>query len=101
MQQNGQDQQESRHLQQTDEPHFTPIPAQEEQQLLTARQKAEEYLDLLQRTQADFVNYRRRASQEQAEGRIAAKSELLSQLLPILDDLGRALEAAPPELRTD
>ena len=37
-------------------------------------------------------------SQEQAEARIAAQSALLSQLLPVLDDFGRALGAAPPEL---
>lgn len=108
MQQNEQEQQEHRHLQQTDkqperkdEPHLAPVADQEEQQLTAEQQRAEEYLDLLQRTQADFVNYRRRVSQEQAEGRIVAKSELLSQLLPILDDLERALAAAPPELRTD
>lgn len=63
-------------------------------------QKAEEYLDLLRRTQADFVNYRRRMSQEQAGVRVAAQGELLKQLLPVLDDLDRALGAAPPELET-
>jgi molecular chaperone GrpE len=56
--------------------------------------------DLLLRAQADFVNYRRRMSQEQVEGRSAAQSALLSQILPVLDDLERALEAAPPELAT-
>lgn len=53
---------------------------------------------MLRRTQSDFVNYRRRISQEQAETRLAAQIELLSHLLPVLDDLRRALEAAPPEL---
>jgi molecular chaperone GrpE len=105
MQQNGQGQQERRRLQQTaeqpereGEPDSTPVSAQVEQQLTAEQQKAEECLDLLRRTQADFVNYRRRMSQEQAEGRIAAQSALLSHLLPVLDDLGRALGAAPPEL---
>ncbi len=60
--------------------------------------RAEEYLDLLRRTQADFINYRRRAAQEQAEGRAAAQSALIEQLLPALDDLGRALGSAPPDL---
>ena len=55
-------------------------------------------MDLLRRTQADFVNYRRRMNQEQAEGRIAAQSALLSQVLPVLDDLRRALSEVPPEL---
>lgn len=105
MQHDEQEPQESERLQQTDEqlgrqgePQPVPAPAQEEQQPGTDTQKAEEYLDLLKRTQADFINYRRRMSQEQAEGRIAAQSELLSQLFPVLDDLERALATAPPEL---
>jgi len=105
MQHNGQEQQERGHLQQTaeqpereGEPDAAAVSAQVEQQLAAEQQKAEEWLDLLRRTQADFVNYRRRMSQEQAEGRIAAQSALLSQLLPVLDDLGRALGSVPPEL---
>src|SRR5205085_6179668 len=90
MQQNGQE----------GEPNSATVSAQVEQQLTAEQQKAEECLDLLRRTQADFVNYRRRMSQEQAEGRIAAQSAILSQMLPVLDDLRRALEAAPPELAT-
>src|SRR5258708_37972794 len=105
MKQNGQEQQERRHLQQPAEqperegaPDAAAVAVQVEQQLAAEQQKAEEWLDLLRRTQADFVNYRRRMSQEQAEGRIAAQSALLSQLLPVLDDLGRALGSVPPEL---
>lgn len=69
-----------------------------EQQLETAQYKAEEYLDRLRRTQADFVNYRRRVSQEQSEERTTSQASLLGELLPVLDDLRRALLAAPPEL---
>jgi len=113
MEQNGQEQQERKRLQQTagqpeqeGEPNSAAVSAQVEQgrgqapPLPAEQQKVEECLDLLRRTQADFVNYRRRIGQEQAEGRIAAQSALLSRLLPALDDLGRALEAAPPELST-
>lgn len=106
MQQNGQEQQEREHLQQiTEQPEREGEPnsaasAQLEQQLTAEQQKVEECQDLLRRTQADFVNYRRRMSQEQIEGRVAAQNALLSHLLPALDDLGRALEAAPPELAT-
>ncbi len=107
MQQNGQVQQERKRLQQAagqleqeGEPISATISVQVEQQLKAEQQKVEECLDLLRRTQADFVNYRRRMSQEQAEARIAAQSALLSHLLPVLDDLGRALGATPPELAT-
>ena len=107
MQQNGQEQQEGKHQQQTaeqpereGEPNSATVSGQAEQQLTAEQQKAEECLDLLRRTQADFVNYRRRMGQEQAEGRVAAQGALLSRLLPVLDDFGRALGAVPPELVT-
>jgi molecular chaperone GrpE len=108
MQQNEQMYEESKHLlqevteepQQEGEPNSASVSAQIEQQLISEQQKAEEYLDLLRRTQADFINYRRRVGQELAEGRLAAQSELLSRFLPVLDDLGRALGAVPPELAT-
>jgi molecular chaperone GrpE len=107
MQQNGQEQQERGRLQQAaeqpereGEPNSAAVSAQLEQQLSAEQRKAQECQDLLRRTQADFVNFRRRMSQEQAEGRIATQSALLFHLLPVLDDLGRALAAAPPELAT-
>lgn len=68
-------------------------------QLLEAeQQKSEDYLDLLRRTQADFINYKRRVDQEQNDGRVTAQVSVLDQILPVLDDLGRALQSAPPEL---
>src|SRR4051812_24386242 len=63
------------------------------------RVKADSYLDLAQRTQADFVNYKRRAERERADEGQAARVELLGQLLPVLDDLERALEQVPDELK--
>jgi molecular chaperone GrpE len=62
---------------------------------LTARAaKADEYLSLAQRTQADFENYRKRAARDigAAEGR--GVTRLARELLPALDNLGRALAAA-------
>jgi molecular chaperone GrpE len=69
-----------------------------EQQLAEAQQRQQECLDALLRSQADFINYKRRALQERAEARVAAQEEALMTLLPVLDDLGRALESTPPEL---
>ncbi|HEV3001811.1 MAG TPA: nucleotide exchange factor GrpE, partial [Solirubrobacteraceae bacterium] len=62
---------------------------------LTAKaQQRDEYLALAQRTQADFENFRKRATREQglAEGRGVAK--VVRELLPALDNLERALAAA-------
>jgi molecular chaperone GrpE len=55
---------------------------------------------LLRRERANFLNYKRRIEREQGEDRERERVELLQQLLPLLDDLDRALEHLPPELAT-
>ncbi|GAC1392136.1 MAG: hypothetical protein NVSMB38_14660 [Ktedonobacteraceae bacterium] len=80
------------------EPRDTNSSTLLEQQLAAEQQKAQAYLDMLRRTQADFVNYKRRVSQKQTEGHVAAQRTLLETLLPVLDDLGRALESVPPDV---
>ena len=59
-----------------------------------ATSKAEEYLDLLRRTRADFANYRRRVDEERALQIRNANVEFILKLLPILDDFERALGSA-------
>jgi molecular chaperone GrpE len=54
----------------------------------------DEYLSLAQRVQADFENYRKRAARDQERLVAHAHERLVRELLPILDDLERALEAA-------
>jgi molecular chaperone GrpE len=55
------------------------------------------YLDQLQRTAADFANYRRRIEQERAQQRLAANEQLLREIVPVLDDLQRGLNSLPPD----
>ncbi len=50
--------------------------------------------DSLLRLRAEFENYRRRASRDLIEARDRAQGELLNDLLPVLDNLERALDAA-------
>ncbi|MGO4441759.1 nucleotide exchange factor GrpE [Mycobacterium sp. 2YAF39] len=52
--------------------------------------KANELLADLQRVQADFANYRKRALRDQQVAADRAKASVISQLLPVLDDLDRA-----------
>ncbi|MSQ24192.1 MAG: nucleotide exchange factor GrpE [Chloroflexi bacterium] len=52
-----------------------------------------------QRTQADFANFRRRTEQERVELVLSAEASLIRELLPVLDDMERALGGLPPELR--
>lgn len=55
------------------------------------------YLDQLQRTAADYANYRRRTEQEREQQRLAANERLLRDVLPVLDDLQRGLETLPAD----
>jgi len=50
--------------------------------------------DQLKRVAADFDNFRKRAARERDELVVRANERLVKELLPILDDLERALEAA-------
>jgi molecular chaperone GrpE len=76
--------------------HF---PEEEREQLLAkleeANRKADEYLSLLQRVQADFVNYRRRTEQARGEDARNAKAEVIGNVVPVLDDFERALASLP------
>jgi molecular chaperone GrpE len=65
-----------------------------EQQLEALAAERDEYLDQLKRVAAEFENYRKRMAREQAEFTVRANERLVKELLPVLDDLGRALEAA-------
>src|ERR1700704_5147273 len=66
-------------------------------ELAELEQKADEYLRLAQRTQADFINYRRRTEEERAQQARDANVAYLQRLLPVLDDFERALSSATPE----
>jgi molecular chaperone GrpE len=79
-----------------DEPEAAePAPPEAaEDELAKVVAERDEYLDLLQRVQADFENYRKRAAREQERLVAHAHERLVRELLPILDDLERALEAA-------
>jgi molecular chaperone GrpE len=56
--------------------------------------KADQYLELAQRTKADFENYRKRAAREAAAAQERGIARLAKELLPAVDNLDRALEAA-------
>jgi molecular chaperone GrpE len=66
-------------------------------ELLATAAKRDEYLALAQRTQADFENYRKRVARESAAAQERGIAKLARELLPALDNLDRALEAAAAE----
>ena len=65
-----------------------------EQRAGEAAAKRDEYLDDLRRIAADFENFRKRAARDQENLVARAHERLVKELLPVLDDLGRALEAS-------
>jgi molecular chaperone GrpE len=69
---------------------------------LTAKaDKADEYLELAQRTKADFENYRKRATREVAAAQDRAVAKFALELLPAVDDLDRALQATDGHEESD
>ena len=52
----------------------------------------------LQRTRADFENYRKRTEQEKISARQAGKMQAIMELLPVIDNIERALGYVPDEL---
>jgi molecular chaperone GrpE len=65
-----------------------------EDPIARAQRERDEYLDLARRSQADFENYRKRAAKEAAAAGERAKSGLVRELLPVVDNLERALASA-------
>ena len=59
-----------------------------------ANAKAAEYLALAQRVQADFENYRRRNESVRADAYADGRKDTASLMLPVLDNLERAVDAA-------
>ena len=65
-----------------------------EERLASAEAEAETQLNDLKRLAAEFENYRKRVAREQQALSARAAERLVGELLPIVDDLERALEAA-------
>jgi molecular chaperone GrpE len=81
----------------TDEPRTEPQVEEETEtpvdELTSVTNERDEYLDALQRLKAEFDNYRKRVARDQQELAARAHERLVKELVPILDDLERALEA--------
>jgi molecular chaperone GrpE len=63
-----------------------------EEQLVQAQERADSYLASWQRAAADYQNFKRRVEQERSEVAQMANVAMLINLLPLVDDLERALE---------
>jgi molecular chaperone GrpE len=83
--------------------HKIPVEEATEEKIDAAVERAQlqaaEYLDQLQRSQAEFANYKKRIEREREQYVSLANAALISNLLPVLDDWERALETIPDNLR--
>ena len=59
-----------------------------------ANAKTAEYLQMAQRVQADFENFRRRNENVRADAYADGRKDVAAAMLPVLDNLERAVEAA-------
>jgi molecular chaperone GrpE len=69
------------------------------EELAAAQAKADEYLDKLQRSAAEFQNSRRRLETQHAEEVERANGALIKRLVPVLDDLDLAFQNVPGNLQ--
>jgi molecular chaperone GrpE len=77
-----------------------PQPQQDESQpdpLEEIRRERDNFQDRLLRTAAEFDNYRKRMDRERRELAEYTAGEVMTELLPIIDNLERALQAAPQD----
>jgi molecular chaperone GrpE len=74
--------------------HGAEATAELEERLAALEAERDEYLNDLKRVAADFENYRKRAARDQESLVARAHERLVKELLPVLDDLERALAAA-------
>jgi molecular chaperone GrpE len=62
--------------------------------LADTQRERDEYLDLAKRTKADFENFRKRMAAEVQAAGARGKAEVIREVVPVLDDLERAIQAA-------
>jgi len=62
--------------------------------LADTQRERDEYLDLAKRSKADFENYRKRMASEVQAAAGRGKAEVIREVVPVLDDLERAIQAA-------
>lgn len=83
-------------------PPSSAPPAEEAEQVETdldslladVQRERDEYLDLAKRTKADFENFRKRMTAEVQAASARGKAQVIREVVPVLDDLERAIQAA-------
>jgi molecular chaperone GrpE len=85
---------------QPNEAHETAIADEAQAQpdpIAALEQERDQFKALAQRTQADFINYKRRAEEERGMIARSVSGQVLGKLLTVLDDLQRAVKSIPSD----
>src|SRR6266540_1892484 len=77
-----------------EEEHVLETEAPIQEDVASLKAKAEEYLELARRVQADFENYKKRMVREQSHAIERAGERVVRELLPVIDDLDRTIDAS-------
>jgi molecular chaperone GrpE len=72
-----------------------------EEQLAEAKEEAAKHMDSFLRAQAELSNARKRFEKQQLQVYTSANADLVTKLLPALDDFGRAIDSVPDSIRAD
>jgi molecular chaperone GrpE len=79
----------------TARPPEQPEPSSADLDTAELKQQRDDFYDRLLRQTAEFENYRKRTERERLQLSEAAAADLLTELLPLVDDMERALKAEP------
>jgi molecular chaperone GrpE len=82
------------HVEQEREPAVAEERVEQVDPLAAVTRERDEYLDGMQRLKAEFDNYPKRVARDQREQAARAHEGLMKELVPVLDDLERVVEAA-------
>jgi molecular chaperone GrpE len=84
-----------------EQPGEQEAPSTLEERLEEAERERSQFKEMALRAQADLANYRRRIEEEREEHNQAVAGRLMLKLLPVLDDLQRALDNTPTDAREE
>ncbi len=80
-------------------PESSAAPEQIVMETDTLKSQNDEYLALVQRTRAEFANYKKRTEREMSEARQRGALDAVTSLLPVIDDFERAMENVPQDMK--
>jgi len=83
------------------EPESASTSTADQEALRKKAQERDEFLNLLQRERADFINYRRQVDRDREAQARAGLQEFVRSMLPVLDNLRLALQAGKPARRPE